>query len=316
MTRLTGVELRRFFARRLTRLATLGMVGLLGLLLFSVHQQVADNTPERVQQRIAQQEQSCQAAQGQARTSDPSANFGCDQISQQMQGAPTGFAATTVDTMSQFAQVLAMGAFIVGAGFVAAEFSTGSLSTWLTFEPRRRRVYSSKIAAAALGMLPLSALMMLLLAGAVYAITRSYDVVGQVSSDQQRDLVSTAARVIVVASAAGVGGAVLGALLRHTAAALGVALAYFVLVEGVFSGLISRVAPDPRPWLVIDNVNAWVRGGITYPIDTPCMSSPGPTECVPLTHTISLAHGSTYLAVLVAAGVALAAWAFTHRDIT
>jgi len=316
MTRLIQVELRRFFARRLTRLAALGMVALLGLLLVNVHQQVADNTPERVQQRISEQEQSCQGAQRQARASDPSANFGCDQISQQMQGAPAGFAAATLDTLSQFAPVLAMGAFLIGAGFVAAEFSTGSLGTWLTFEPRRRRVYGSKIAAVAVGMLPVSALVLLLLAVAVYATTRSYDVVGQVSGEQRRDLVSTTARVIVIASAAGVGGAVLGALLRHTAAALGLALAYFILVEGVFSGLITRFVPDSKPWLVIPNFNAWVRNGITYPIDTPCMSSPGPTECVPLTHTITLAHGATYLAVLVAVGVSVAAWAFTHRDVT
>ena len=278
MTRLIQVELRRFFARRLTRLAGLGMVALLGLLLVNVHQQVAGNTPARVQQRISEQQQSCQDAQTHARASDPSANFGCDQISQHIQGAAAGFAATTLDTVSQFAPVLAMGAFLIGAGFVAAEFSTGSLSTWLTFEPRRRRVYGSKIAAVAVGMLPLSGLVLLLLVVAVYATTRSYDLVGQVSGGQRRDLVSATARVIVIASAAGVGGAVLGALLRHTAAALGLALAYFILVEGVFSRLITRFVPDSKPWLVVPNFNAWVRNGITYPIDTPCMSSPGPTR--------------------------------------
>jgi ABC-2 type transport system permease protein len=42
-------------------------------------------------------------------------------------------------------------AFLLGASFVAAEFSTGSLGNWLTFQPRRLRVGLSKLAAAAGG---------------------------------------------------------------------------------------------------------------------------------------------------------------------
>ena len=41
--------------------------------------------------------------------------------------------------------LLALAALVLGAGFAASEFSTGSIGTWLTFEPRRLRVYGSKL---------------------------------------------------------------------------------------------------------------------------------------------------------------------------
>lgn len=49
--------------------------------------------------------------------------------------------------------VLAFAAFLIGASFVGAEFSSGAIGNWLTFEPRRLRVYGSKLLAAATGLL-------------------------------------------------------------------------------------------------------------------------------------------------------------------
>ena len=50
--------------------------------------------------------------------------------------------------------LLAFVAFLLGPSFVGAEFSSGSIGNWLTFEPRRLRVYGSKLIAAGAGMLP------------------------------------------------------------------------------------------------------------------------------------------------------------------
>jgi ABC-2 type transport system permease protein len=317
MTSLTRVELRRFYARLLTRLVWAGLVVLLGLLLVNVAQQVADNTPARVQQRVAEETQACRQGQADARRTDPSADFGCDQISADaLRSAQVGFLPTTEEAMREFGPVLVLAAFLSGATFVAAEFTSGSLATWLTFEPRRRRVYASKVAAAATAVLPLAVAVLVLLVLAVYVISARNDLVGSPTGGQGGALAWSSLRVLVLTSAAAAGGAVLGALLRHTAAALGLVLAYFILVEGVFHGLITRLVADPNPWLLQPNVDAWIQNGRSYPIDTPCLAAPGPEGCVPVEHVITGTHAGVYLVVLLAAGVLVAGWAFTRRDVT
>ena len=43
-------------------------------------------------------------------------------------------------------------AFLVGASFIGAEYSTGSLANWLTFVPQRLKVYGSKVIAVVLAL--------------------------------------------------------------------------------------------------------------------------------------------------------------------
>jgi ABC-2 type transport system permease protein len=316
MTRLTRLELQRFYARRSTRLVWAGLVVLLGILLVNVAQQVADNTPMRLQQRAVEESQACREAQAQARTTDPSANFGCDQITaESLRTLQAGLLPTAQSAIEEFALVLTVAAFLSGATFVAAEFTTGSMATWLTFEPRRHRVYASKLAAAGTGTLPVTGTVLVLLVLAVYVISARYGVVAAPGGDHGAVLGWMSLRVLVLTSAAAAGGAVLGTLLRHTAAALGLALAYFILVEGVFTGLITRFLKDPNPWLLRPNVDAWIHNGLSYPVDTACPPAFGPAGCTPAMHTITGSYAGIYLAVLLTAGVAVAGWAFIRRDV-
>lgn len=55
MTRLTRVELRRFYSRRLTKFACLGVLVILAFTLFGAQQQTSDSVPSRVQERTQQQ---------------------------------------------------------------------------------------------------------------------------------------------------------------------------------------------------------------------------------------------------------------------
>ena len=54
------------------------------------------------------------------------------------------------------------------------------------------------------------------------------------------DLAETAVRMVLLTAVAGALGVVIGMLFRHTAAALGVAMAYLVLVEAVFGSCIDQ----------------------------------------------------------------------------
>ncbi|WP_411285009.1 ABC transporter permease subunit [Lapillicoccus sp.] len=314
MILLVRVELRRFFARRLTRIAGAGVLAVMAIALFAAQQKARDSTPERIQERVGLQLQQCRDAQAETRRSDPTANFHCDEMAASMQGAPVAFVGLTTDLLSGLAVVMAVIGFLVGAGFVAAEFTTGNLATWLTFEPRRTRVYASKLIAAGLGSIPVTAPGVLTLAVGIYWLTTSYGVAGAVSGAQVVDLAWLVVRVVVVSAAAAVGGAVLGGLLRNTAAALGVLLGYAVLVE-VFFALISSLVPDPRPWVVQPNFQAWVGHDLTYLVDS-CTNTDQGLSCQNVERILTFGHASIYLSVLVTVFVALGAWVFTRRDVS
>ncbi len=320
MTRLVPLELRRFFWRRLTRVSCVGLLVVMGFAVFAIHQQASDSTPARVQERVQEQQRQCQEAQAQARQNDPAADLGCSGITAESFASDeqVGFVPLVRQGVSGLALVLAFVGYLVGAGFVAAELTTGSMATWLTFEPRRLRVFASKHVAVALGMLPVSLAALAVFVGGVYASTRLVDVVGPVSADQRGDLLGLALRTVVVTSAAAVGGAVLGTLTRHTAAALGVAIGYAILVEGFLAALITRFVPDPVPWLVQPNFQAWVSRGYTYRnLDSSACAGPGGgPACQPVERTLEFGHASLYLGVLVAVALALGAWVFQRRDVS
>ena len=316
MTRLLRVEFRRYFSRRLTKWTALAVLALVGLMLLGVQQDAYNSTPARSDQVAQEQVQQCQAAQQQARATDPTADFGCAGIAQQLQPAISSYAAAATDRSATLALLFGAAAFFVGAAFFAGEFSTGSMGTWLTFEPRRRRVYASKVAATAAGGLALTAVWMAVLLGGMYVILQINGVSTDITSPDGTDLAWTVTRVLIICAAAGAGGAVLGTLLRHTAAALGVMLGYAILVEIVLANLITTVIAEPQPWLIYSNFQAFVLNGWNYQFN-PCAGSGGGSNSCPFVeHTITLGHSSIYFATLTTVTVLLAAWVFQRRDVT
>jgi ABC-2 type transport system permease protein len=316
--RLIRVELGRFFARRLTRFAAAGVLLILAVVLFGVQQQAYDSVPSRVQERTLEQVRQCRSQQANARQHDPSADFRCDEMAAQMQAGGQevpSFASLAQVHGQNVAVLFAFVGFLIGATFLAAEFASGSIGNWLTFEPRRRRVYASKLAAAAIGSVPIPAIGLGLLIGGVYAVTTKYGVTGAVSADQRTDLLWLVLRVVVISSAATVAGAVLGLLLRNTAASLGVLVGYGILVEGIFPGLIQRLVPDPRPWLVQSNFQAWVGHDLKYAVDD-CSRTGPETACESVERVITFGHSSIYFAILLVPAVALGAWVFNRRDVS
>lgn len=108
----------------------------------------------------------------------------------------------------------------------------------------------------------------------------------------------------------------LGTLLRHTAAALGVAIGYLALVEGVLLETLRTTVPEPRPWLIYPNVIAWLQGGLR---DDRSFEQSG--VCTPdgvcnPPELISTTHASIYLLVLSVVLVAVGGAVFRRRDIS
>lgn len=328
MSRLSLVELRRLGARRLTAIVFVGTLVVVGLMLFGIAQDAkplpaAQLAAQRVQFEEAhrdwvangvQQRQDCLDSQTEARKTDATADFGCDSMEPTWAswGKPqTVFHQVMPDVLRGSSYLLAFVGFLVGAGFVAAEFSSGAIGNWLTFEPRRTRVYASKLVAPAAGLVPLSIIVLGVLTGGVWLIAGHYGSTAGTTSQTWADLAGTAGRIVALTSAGGVLGAATGFLLRHTAAALGLAMGYLVLVEGIFSGTLQSV----QTWLVKLNFDAWVQHGTSYFINACTSDDSGNYVCSSVSRHLGFGPASAYLAVALAAVVVLAAVLFRRRDV-
>ena len=321
---LVGVELRRLWWRRLTKVALAIAVLLTGVTLYGAYQSTAPDTiAERVQsyrQTVAQFPQmvkDCQQAQAQARENgDAGADFGCAQMTAPtlaefgLESPETGALTASLSTTNAY--LYAFLAFVLGASFIGAEYSSGSLGTWLTFEPRRLRVASAKLLAAGVGGAGVAAAGLGLTAVGAWLVSR----VNQPDPALQLPTVAGAdesvtqllIRCLVVAVAAGAAGVALGMLVRNTGAVVGIVLGYGVVVEGVLAQALAhgRLAP----WLPLKNLEAFVERGSTYFAEA-CTPNGCQMEAMRVTYT----HGWVYLLV---AGVALRAVSlgvFRTRDV-
>ena len=337
---LVGIEVRRLWWRRLTKAVLAGVVLFVLAMVYNAYN---SSTPERLAQQLddysimveenkRQAEQmkdqlpqmikDCveQQALERERSDDPSIDFGCSTIGTFQ--TPTledmGIVVPIADTITESAMeplvsVLGFLVLILMGSFVAAEFTTGSMGNWLTFKPRRVQVAASKLVAAALGAT-------LLAAGAVALLAlgaRMVATLNRPGSDLQlpdpppldESLGQLVLRAVVLVLAAGVLGAALGLLIRHTAAVVGVLLGYVVLVEGfaVHALLQGRLTP----FAVVPNAFAFLEKGYPYTAQK-CT----PEGCTFAEQTVSYTHGWVYLLVLAVIAVVVSVASFRRRDVT
>jgi ABC-2 type transport system permease protein len=329
MMRLTRVELRRLFSRRLTIIAVLGALVITGLMLFGAAQQAKPlSGPELASQRASfesatkdwaangqQQVADCLASLPEAQRKDPKLAAPCNQMEPTWAnwGKPVAkFHEMMPQIMLGGSYLLAFVGFVIGAGFVAAEFTSGSMANWLTFEPRRMRVYASKLGAVGLGLIPVTMALLGLLTAGTWLIVSHYASTAGTTVKVWGDFGEMAGRAVLLALAAAVTGAAIGVLLRHTAAVLGIAIGYLVLVEGVFG----QALQGARPWLLQLNFNAWVQHGSKYYVNSCSTDGQGQYVCDSIEKFLTFGHSSAYLGVMVVLVLAAAALVFRRRDIS
>lgn len=323
---LVGLELRRFWWRRLTRYGLLVIAALIAFGMYGTWRSTQPPSPvERAQQEQAYQQAlqsypdqlaACRQAEAETKAnSEPGANFSCDQMpkpSPEMFGPPP---ATFGGLMPEAIQTTAMGAsfvlFIIGASFVAAEFGTGSMGTWLTFEPRRLRVGVSKLVGAGLGALAAAAALFAITALGVWVVALLNGAGAPPPDVQPSSIVWGTARGVVMVTAGGVAGATLALIVRSTAAVVGIVVGYAIALEGV----IGSTWPTLQQWLVQLNLRAWLEDGVTYYTQECQNSSQNGFACTSVEHALPLSQAWVYLLVLGTALVALALWTFRRRDV-
>jgi len=330
MIRLVRVELQRLAARRLVLAAILGVIVSVGLVLWGTASTIRPLTPTQLEEAersydLAVQDwqdngaeylQQCLDDQDRERTlqDDPTLDFGCDQMGPPERQWYVPVAPALQDTLpavlGPVVFLLGFAGLLIGATSTAAEMSTGAITTWLTFEPRRLRVYTSKLLAAGAFLVLPMALTLALVVGGLWAIHAQQGLADTMTGQDWADAAAMSLRMLAVIVLGGIVGAALGILLRHTAAVLGLVVGYAVLVEN----LLGALAPRLQPALLLLNVSAWTQNGADYGVQECTTSSQG-TMCEYVQHTLSLDQGASYLAVLAAVIIVGSALVFRRRDV-
>lgn len=335
MTRLVTTELARFFSRSLLWGLAIGALALAALGPLSAW---GSSTPHsaadiaEAQQQVDRYEpmseedlEACRQSEREYLEEFPEEadafESGCDvrPVLEDFLPGRSYFDTEVMGIVSGIATPLALLALVMGASFVAAEFSTGAIGNWLTFAPRRDRVYASKLAAAALGVVPATVVALVVLVGGTWGVFALHDAMTAPERGWEADRATTTdvlqmgGRIAVLAVGVALFGAALGFLLRHTAAVLGTVVGWAAVVEGYVGFMVERV----QPYLLNLNVNAWVNGGATYWAQE-CAPDPdqnGAVVCTSVEQLVSQTHGAIVLG-LVGAVCLVAAWlVFRRRDV-
>lgn len=335
MSRLLRVELRRLRARRLVRwasAATLVLAALSVLLAYTqslppsqleveqaehAYEQQLDDWEENGDEYVAQ----CESDQEVARETDPAVDYGCDDMAPRLEwflsetptfdGDEESWPAPGATTVTQLAPLLLLFALVVGVSFLTAEISSGAIGLWLTFEPRRQRVYWSKAAAAALGVLPVVVLAYLVMAGGAYGAYAINGQLGAVTAETWTRLAGVGGRAVLAAALVAAAGAALGVLLKNAAGALGLVVVWVAVVETV----VTLAVQDAQAWLVRTNVAAWVQGGTTVWVQECTTDATGMT-CQGVERVVTQAQGGLYLLAVAAVLSLVAAVVFRRRDVS
>lgn len=205
----------------------------------------------------------------------------------------SGFEDDSVLGASAFLFLLT--AVLGGSSFIGAEYRAGTLTTLLTWEPRRLHVLAAKLLAAAIVTGVLFVVLEVALAGALAPVVivrgTGFEDAG---SDFYQSLAGFLGRGALVAAGCAVLGASIAVIGRNTAAALGVVLGYIIIVEQILRGL----QPGWDAWFLGENLGI-VLGGSR--IDDVARSVPG----------AGLVLVGYLAVVVVASGVV-----FARRDVT
>ncbi|MEX0743866.1 MAG: hypothetical protein WD248_05845, partial [Actinomycetota bacterium] len=204
--------------------------------------------------------------------------------------------ATLPDVLLGMSFVFVILGWLFGASFVGAEWHAGTVTTLLTWEPRRTRVIVAKMTAAVVSVFLLTLVLQLVL-GAVLAVDAATQ--GSTAGTDRAWAAEAAGVGLRVALTscifAGVGFGI-ASIGRNTAAALGVGFGYIVIVENLVRGL----RPAWAPWLLTENAGLFLIGD---PADFPQLHR-------------SVVGAGIYLAAVAALLFAAAVAQFRVRDVT
>ena len=227
-------------------------------------------------------------------------------------GSPTPFTDATGTALRLSAVLVALVAFMIAASYIGAEFSSGSITSWLTFVPRRGHVFWSKL----LTIAGFAALLGLLCVTLVFDVALVLAHLHGSRVESVGELAEIGARSVLPVVVLAIFGFCVGLLSRHTAGAIGVLLG-LVVVWFIRIGPLSSVpwAQRMTPWTPDGNIAAIVDHGYTYSVPIQ-RSTPDGTNLDFVEHSVSLTHGAIYWSIILALLITCSLLIFRRRDMT
>jgi hypothetical protein len=328
---LLAAELHRLTSRRFVRVLAGFLLGALVVTLVIVAVNSHPPTPADIARAqtqadqagaMAEQErQACLAAQEQARTIDPAADFGCPpaaavtpDVNDFLVDSRYRFAAQIKPDVQNLSIMVTLGTFLIGASFIGADWQAGTLAGLLLVEPRRRRVVAVKALVLALGVAAFTVVFFALAIGGYATIAATRGILTGTTDGVVLSALLTAARGVGLAAGAALGGFALAGIFRRTSGALGLAIAYVVLGESLL-----RSSWDQAPvWLVSTRAAAWLQGGYDVPVAECRTTAEMGYQCGYFGTTVPISTGEAawYLGALVALALIGFVAVFNRRDVT
>lgn len=336
MTQLTRVELRRILSRKILHLSLLAIVAVALMTFWGLGQTIQPASSYEAQARAdleqvhAQWEQEQEFAQDQnedfvaqcladqeaerERSGDANIDFGCVWEEPTLESIIAGYAPPPMfelltSNLQQTGTIVFILALLGGSTATAAEFAHRTMGTWLTFEPRRDRVFASKVLASGLAAIPITVVFLALFLAGIPLLYQLRGVEASVTATQWADVGWMSARMVVLAILLGLVGAAAGMLLKHTGAVLGIVVGYLMVVENMVRGLF----PDWSKYLLSDNALAWLNNG--HRTSTWVCEDAFSDECREVVKTISLEHGAVVIGVAGLVLILISWLVFRRRDV-
>lgn len=336
---LVRAELRRLFKRRLTRytllLLVLGLIAIAGSFSLASQrvgaEQLAAAQAEATQQEeLARQQaeverQECERAKQDVTDEDRfGRGFDCAQIT----GPPPGtfepgwylpyqfdFRAEFSVFIAVFAGVLALFAFIVGASYVGAEWSSGGMMNLLLWRPKRLTVMFTKLGVL-LGSIGAIGLVLGAAWTATFWLIGRYDgQLGKLTAGAWQSFALDGARGLGLVLAVAAVAFALASAGRHTAMALGAAVAVGVVSEIGIRIVVAILGVSFGDRYVLSTYAvSWFQKQYELYDWTSCEFVAG--ACEPKSLIVTWQESALVFGVGTALVLAAATWLMRRRDIT
>lgn len=329
-------ETRRLVKRRFTKLFVLGGLLALSAVLVGVFFSNEKVTPEAVAKATAEAQrqyqeavastaklkQDCEAAKGTAAAS----NFPpCEEITtpspQDFQPkwympAAFDFRDSFPDMVTTLAALLAVLAFVVGASFVGAEWSSGGMMNLLLWRPQRVRVLTTKLATLLVSFTALTAVVAALWTAGFVLVAKQRGSMDSMTPGAWRSIGLMELRALAIVVLAAALGFSLASLGRHTAMALGVVIGLIIVFQfGLGTVLNLAEVKFSEAYLIPIWVIAWMDKSVKVEDYNSCDFS-ATSGCQPDAITITWQMAGGVMAAVFVLIVGAALWTIRRRDIT
>ena len=145
---------------------------------------------------------------------------------------------------------------VIGASMIGAEWQAGTMTTLLTWEPRRVRVFVAKAITVTLFAVIASLLLQALLGLLLYGVAVFRGTTAGADAAWLRSTVGVVLRGGVLAGLSALAAMAVATIARNTAFAIGAAFAWLAVVEPIIHGL----RPGWSSWLVSRNAGIFLLG--------------------------------------------------------